>query len=204
MNFISKIPLIAILRGITPEEVLDHAKVLVDAGFEMIEVPTNSPNWLDSIQLLQKTWGDKILIGAGTVTQQAYLDALINCKGKLMVTPNTNPDLIRQAKAAGLQTYIGAFTPSEIYQAIDAGADVIKIFPCVGIDIAYIKAIRAIVPSTQQIYAVGGVTSQNLHQFIALGCQGAGLGSDLYRAGQSVEATKQSAEDFVRAWNEIN
>ncbi|EKT56037.1 2-dehydro-3-deoxy-6-phosphogalactonate aldolase [Providencia burhodogranariea] len=204
MNFIPKIPLIAILRGITPKEVLAHAQVLVDTGFEMIEVPTNSPNWLESIQLLQKEWGDRILIGAGTVTQQAYLDSLINCGGKLMVTPNTNPDLIRQAKLAGLQTYIGAFTPSEIYQAIDAGADVIKIFPCVGIDIAYIKAVRAIVPKQQAIYAVGGVTTQNLYQFIEMGCQGAGLGSDLYCAGQSVEATKKAAEDFVRAWYEIN
>ncbi len=203
MNFIPKIPLVAILRGITPAEVLEHTQVLVDAGFEMIEVPTNSPDWLESVKLLQDRWGDSLLIGAGTVTQERYLDDLIATGAKLMVTPNTNPMLIRKAKAAGLTTCIGAFTPSEIYQAIDAGADVVKIFPCVGVDIAYVKAIRAIVPKDQALYAVGGVTSQNLHQFIAAGCQGAGLGSDLYRAGQAVSVTAKMAQDFVKAWNEV-
>jgi 2-dehydro-3-deoxyphosphogalactonate aldolase len=195
-----KLPLVAILRGITPEEVLEHASGLLAAGFEMIEVPTNSPRWQESVALLQRHYGSKAHIGAGTVIDEDKLDALIASGAPLMVTPNTNPALIRRAKAAGLTTCVGAMTPSEVFAALEAGADIVKVFPAAIMGVGYVRALVSVLPKTTQLYAVGGITPDNLAEYLAAGYHGAGLGSDLYRAGQTAEETLQKAQRFAAAW----
>jgi 2-dehydro-3-deoxyphosphogalactonate aldolase len=195
-----KLPLVAILRGITPEEVLEHASGLLAAGFEMIEVPTNSPRWQESVALLQRHYGTQAHIGAGTVIDDDKLDALIASGASLMVTPNTNPALIRRAKAAGLTTCIGAMTPSEVFAALEAGADIVKVFPAAIMGVDYVRALVSVLPKTTQLYAVGGITPDNLAEYLAAGYHGAGLGSDLYRAGQTAQETLQKAQRFAAAW----
>ncbi|CAI1757864.1 2-dehydro-3-deoxy-6-phosphogalactonate aldolase [Serratia proteamaculans] len=194
------LPLVAILRGITPAEVLEHASGLLEAGFEMIEVPTNSPDWQQSVQLLQQHYGARAHIGAGTVIDDEKLEALIASGAPLMVTPNTDPLLIRRAKAAGLISCVGAMTPSEVFAALAAGADIVKIFPAGALGTGYIRALVSVLPKTTQLYAVGGVTPENLADYLAAGCTGAGLGSDLYRAGQTSEETRHKAGRFAAAW----
>lgn len=196
-----KLPLVAILRGITPEEVLEHARNLLAAGFEMIEVPTNSPRWLESVELLQQHYGSQAHIGAGTVIDDEKLDQLIASGAPLMVTPNTNPALIRRAKAAGLITCIGAMTPSEAFAALQAGADIVKVFPAAIMGADYVRALVSVLPKTTQLYAVGGITPDNLAEYLAAGYQGAGLGSDLYRAGQTADVTLHQAQRFAAAWH---
>lgn len=195
-----KLPLVAILRGITPSEVLEHANTLFEAGFEMIEVPTNSPDWRESVQLLQQHYGSRAHIGAGTVIDNEKLDALIASGAPLMVTPNTDPLLIRRAKAAGLMTCIGAMTPSEVFAALAAGADIVKIFPASVLGVGYIRALVSVLPQGTSLYAVGGITPENLADYLAAGCSGAGLGSDLYRAGQTPDDTRHQARRFAAAY----
>lgn len=195
-----KLPLVAILRGITPSEVLEHANALLEAGFEMIEVPTNSPDWRESVQLLQQHYGARAHIGAGTVIDDEKLDALIASGAPLMVTPNTDPLLIRRAKAAGLMTCIGAMTPSEVFAALAAGADIVKIFPASVLGVGYIRALVSVLPKGTSLYAVGGITPENLADYLAAGCSGAGLGSDLYRAGQTPDDTRHQARRFAAAY----
>lgn len=195
-----KLPLVAILRGITPEEVLEHANGLLAAGFEMIEVPTNSPRWQESVRLLQQQFGNQAQIGAGTVIDDDKLDALIASGAPLMVTPNTNPALIRRAKEAGLITCIGAMTPSEMFAALEAGADIVKVFPASIMGVGYVRALVSVLPKTTQLYAVGGITPDNLAEYLAAGYQGAGLGSDLYRAGQTADETLLKAQRFAAAY----
>lgn len=194
------LPLIAILRGITPDEVIDHAKVLLTHGFTLLEVPTNSPNWQKSVTLLRDYCGANALVGAGTVTTHQLLQDLLELKGQLMVTPNTDPELIRTAKQHRLTTCIGAFTPSEIFRAIHAGADIVKIFPVSSLGVNYVKALTSVVPKNTPLYAVGGVTPDNLADYLEAGCSGAGLGSDLYKAGQSVVETADKAQKFANAY----
>lgn len=198
-----KLPLVAILRGITPDEIIEHSQALVEAGFQMIEVPTNSPNWLESIKLLRQKYNDDVIVGAGTVITMEYLEDLIAAQGQIMVTPNTNPELIRKAKGHNLLTCIGALTPTEIFSALQAGADIVKIFPATALDLDYIKAVRPVVGKEVSLYAVGGVTTENLADYIRVGYNGVGLGSDLYKAGQSVARTKEMALKYVQAWEAI-
>ncbi|MBP1130398.1 MULTISPECIES: 2-dehydro-3-deoxy-6-phosphogalactonate aldolase [Serratia] len=195
-----KLPLVAILRGITPPEVLEHAAALLEAGFDMIEVPTNSPDWRQSVQLLQQHYGGRAQIGAGTVVDDEKLDALIASGASLMVTPNTDPGLIRRAKAAGLMTCIGAMTPSEMFAALAAGADTVKVFPASVLGVSYIGALASVLPKGTSLYAVGGITPENLADYLAAGCSGAGLGSDLYRAGQTPDVTRHQARRFAAAY----
>lgn len=206
MNYPTDFPLIAILRGILPHEILGHTEALVQNGFKIIEVPTNSPNWQESLAILIAHYANHpdIIIGAGTVTSDALLDTLIEVGGKIMVTPNLDPALIQKAKKNGMLTCPGALTPSEIFAGINAGADIIKIFPVTAFPQDYIKAIRSVVPKTQRIFAVGGITTDNLQSYYQMGYQGFGLGSDLYRAGQSVESTLEKAHKYAQKWQEID
>lgn len=198
-----KLPFVAILRGIRPDEVIKHSVTLVDEGFEIIEVPTNSPKWHDSVKILQSYWQDKILIGAGTVITSTHVELLVNSHAKLMVSPNMDIQLIAQAKAHGLTTCIGAFSPSEVIAAQQAGVDIIKIFPASVLGSAYIKAMRSVLAKEQLVYAVGGITSNNLNEYYNAGCQGFGLGSDLYKAEQTVDQTRHKARAFIQAWENI-
>ena len=202
MSWNTELPLIAILRGITPQEVADHVQTLLQAGFDAIEIPMNSPDWQQSIGDMVKKYGDRALIGAGTVLQSTQVDELARLGGKLVVTPNTQPTVIRRAVELGMTVCAGCATASEAFNALEAGAQALKIFPSVSFGPDYIKALKAVLPPQVPVFAVGGITPENLHQYLAAGCAGAGLGGDLYRAGQSVERTAQQAAAFVRAYKE--
>lgn len=200
MTWTTHLPLIAILRGIRPDEVLAHTQALVDAGFDAIEIPLNSPDWAQSVQLAARAFGDRALIGAGTVLRPEDVDLMFAAGGKLVVTPNTHTPVIRAAVRAGLVTCIGCMTATEAFAALDAGAQALKIFPAGALGPGYVRALKAVLPSEVPVFAVGGITPENLVDYLAAGCIGAGLGSDLYRPGQPVGRTAERARAFVTAY----
>ncbi|PWC19562.1 2-dehydro-3-deoxy-6-phosphogalactonate aldolase [Brenneria corticis] len=202
MSWNTSLPLIAILRGITPDEVLDHVAALLDAGFDTVEIPLNSPQPYQSIQLAVEHFGGRALIGAGTVLQPEQVNELHKIGAKLVVTPNINPAVIRRAVDYGMTVCPGCATATEAFNALDAGAQALKIFPSVAFGPGYIKALKAVLPPAIPVFAVGGVTPENLADYLGAGCIGAGLGSDLYRAGQSVDVTAQQAHAFVKAYKD--
>jgi 2-dehydro-3-deoxyphosphogalactonate aldolase len=201
MKWPTQLPLIAILRGIRPDDVLSHAQALVDAGFDAIEVPLNSPDWQSSLQKLSAGFGDKTLLGGGTVLAPDEVDAIVCLGGKLVVTPNTRPILIAHAVKQGLYVAAGFSTASEAFDAVDAGAHALKLFPATTFGASHVKAIKAILPPIP-IFAVGGITPSNLGEYLSAGCFGAGLGSDLYKPGQDVSKTKHMALAFINAYKD--
>ena len=198
------LPLVAILRGIRPEEAREHIGELVAAGFDAIEIPLNSPDWQQSIGDAVTTFGDRALVGAGTVLTDALVDAVADLGGKLVVTPNTDETVIRRSRARDLYTSIGFATPSEAFVALKAGAQSLKLFPSTSFGPAYVKAIRAVLPKDLPLLAVGGVTPDNLGAFLDAGCIGAGLGSDLYKPGQPASRTRQQADAFIQAYRQYH
>lgn len=202
MQWQTKLPLIAILRGITPDEAHDHVAAVLDAGFDAVEIPLNSPEWEKSIPAIVKAFGDRALIGAGTVLKPEQVDQLATMGCQLIVTPNIQPEVIRRAVSYGMTVCPGCATASEAFTALEAGAQNLKIFPSSAFGPDYIKALKAVLPPDVPVFAVGGVTPENLAQWLNAGCTGAGLGSDLYRAGQSVGRTAQQAAAFVKAYQE--
>ncbi|ENL1649946.1 TPA: 2-dehydro-3-deoxy-6-phosphogalactonate aldolase [Raoultella ornithinolytica] len=202
MQWQTKIPLIAILRGVTPEEALAHVGAVINAGFDVVEIPLNSPRWQQSIPAIVEAFGEQALIGAGTVLQPEQVDELAKMGCRLIVTPNIQADVIRRAVGYGMTVCPGCATATEAFTALDAGAQALKVFPSSAFGPDYIKALKAVLPPEIPVFAVGGVTPENLSQWIDAGCAGAGLGSDLYRAGQSVERTVQQATAFVKAYRE--
>ncbi|EPP6261088.1 2-dehydro-3-deoxy-6-phosphogalactonate aldolase [Cronobacter sakazakii] len=202
MQWHNKLPLIAILRGITPDEAHDHVAAVIDAGFEAVEIPLNSPDWRTSIAAMVNAFGDRALIGAGTVLKPVQVDELAEIGSKLVVTPNIQPEVIRRAVSFGMTVCPGCATATEAFNAIEAGAQALKIFPSSAFGPDYIKALKAVLPPEIPVFAVGGVTPENLAVWLNAGCIGAGLGSDLYRAGQPVERTAAQAKAFVKAYRE--
>ncbi|VYU13932.1 2-dehydro-3-deoxy-6-phosphogalactonate aldolase [Metakosakonia massiliensis] len=202
MQWQTNLPLIAILRGITPDEAIAHVGAVLDAGFDAVEIPLNSPEWEKSIPAVVQVYGDRALIGAGTVLKPEQVDQLAQMGCKLIVTPNIQPEVIRRAVSYGMTVCPGCATASEAFNALEAGAQALKIFPSSAFGPAYIKALKAVLPPEIPVFAVGGVTPENLGQWLDAGCVGAGLGSDLYRAGQTVERTAQQATAFVKAYQE--
>jgi 2-dehydro-3-deoxyphosphogalactonate aldolase len=199
----AELPFIAILRGIKPDEILDHARELAAQRFFAIEVPTNSPDWTTSVSRLADAFRGGPLVGAGTVLRRGDVDALAATGAELMVTPNTDPDLVTYGKTKGLRAVIGAMTPSEALAAVHAGADALKIFPASVVGHGFARILKAVLPVDVPLYAVGGVTPTNLSDYTNGGWAGFGLGSELYRPGQSVEDTRASAAKFRRAWEEL-
>jgi 2-dehydro-3-deoxyphosphogalactonate aldolase len=200
MDWPTPLPLIAILRGIRPDEALAHAQALVDAGFDTIEIPLNSPDWALSVRRVADAFGARALIGGGTVLRNEDADALAAAGGKLVVTPNTRPSLIAHAVGRGLHVAAGFATASEAFDALDAGAQALKLFPATTYGPSHVKALRAVLPPVP-LLAVGGITPENLGEYLRAGCTGAGLGSDLYRPGQDASRTAAQARAFVAAWN---
>jgi 2-dehydro-3-deoxyphosphogalactonate aldolase len=200
MDWPTPLPLIAILRGIRPDEALAHAQALVDAGFDAIEIPLNSPDWALSVRRVADAFGARALIGGGTVLRNEDADALAAAGGKLAVTPNTRPSLIAHAVGRGLHVAAGFATASEAFDALDAGAHALKLFPATTYGPGHVKALRAVLPPVP-LLAVGGITPENLGEYLRSGCTGAGLGSDLYRPGQDVSRTAAQARAFVAAWH---
>lgn len=202
MQWQTTLPLIAILRGVTPEEALAHVGAVIDAGFDAVEIPLNSPRWQQSIPAVVQAFGSRALIGAGTVLQPEQVDELAKMGCRLIVTPNIQAEVIRRAVGYGMTVCPGCATATEAFTALDAGAQALKVFPSSAFGPEYIKALKAVLPPDVPVFAVGGVTPENLAQWIKAGCAGAGLGSDLYRAGQPVERTVQQATAFVKAYRE--
>lgn len=194
------LPLIAILRGIRPDEILPVGRALFEAGFRLIEIPLNSPDPLDSIRLLAAELGDRAHVGAGTVLRPDQVNAVASAGGTLIVSPNANPDVIRATKAAGLLSFPGVATPTEGFAALEAGADGLKLFPAEQIGPAVVKAWRAVFPSDVPLVPVGGITPDTMASFVAAGASGFGLGSALYKPGHTADQVRASAAAYVAAW----
>ena len=200
---LESLPLVAILRGLTPDECVEVGEALVVAGFLCLEVPLNSPCPLDSIRRLRQALGDRAIVGAGTVlTPQAVRD-VAEAGGQIVISPNTNPDVITAAKAAGLISFPAFFTPSEAFAAIDAGADALKLFPAETAGPGTLKAMKAVLPKTTPVFPVGGIEPGNVGAWRAAGADGFGLGSALYRPGWSAAEVRAAAEAFVAAWRAV-
>lgn len=195
------LPLIAILRGIRPDEVPAHAEALIAEGFDTIEVPLNSPDWVASVQTLARRFGADVLVGGGTVLREHEADALQAAGARLMVTPHTRPALIGHAVQRGLLVCAGFATASEAFAALDAGAQALKLFPATTFGPGHVKALRAVLPPVP-LFAVGGITPENLGEYLRAGCTGAGLGSDLFRPGQAAARTRAQARAFVAAYRD--
>ncbi len=193
--------LIAILRGITPAEVLDHAAALLDAGIEAIEVPLNSPEPWDSIARLLDRYGAQARVGAGTVLTVAQVQRLAGMGARLVVSPDCNPAVIAATRAAGMESWPGVMTPTECLSAIAAGATGLKLFPASIIGPGGLAAIRAVLPPALPVYAVGGAGPDDFAAWRAAGAAGFGLGSALYRPGQTPQQTAAAAAAVVAAWD---
>lgn len=196
----TSLPLIAILRGVSPDEAVGIAEAVFDAGFRVIEVPLNSPEPFESIRRLADRFGDRARIGAGTVLGVRQVQDVAAAGGTLIVSPNTAPDVIRATKAAGLWSMPGAATPTEGFTALDAGADMLKLFPAEQIGPGVVKAWRAVFPRDLPMVPTGGVSPENMAAFVAAGVSGFGLGSALYKPGMSPADVRRTAETFVAAW----
>ena len=196
------LPLIAILRGITPPEAAAIGDALVAAGITTIEVPLNSPDPLGSIAALAQHLGDSATIGAGTVLSVGQVDAVADVGGQIVVSPNCNPAVIAATKARGLQSWPGVFTPTECFAALDAGADGLKLFPGSMAGTGGLAAMRAILPPGTLVYAVGGAGADNFGDWIAASADGFGLGSALYKPGMTAAEVGARATDIVSAYRE--
>lgn len=200
---LDRCPLVAILRGVRPDEVEAIADAIVEAGFAMIEVPLNSPDPIESISRLARRYGPDILIGAGTVLSVADVAAVGAAGGRLIVAPNSNVDVIAAAVSDGMICLPGYFTPTEAFAALAAGATGLKLFPADAASPALAKAHRAVLPRTTPLLAVGGVTLDNLGDWAAAGANGAGLGSTLYTAGATAAEVGTRAQAFAARAQQI-
>ena len=196
---LAQLPLIAILRGLTPAEAPAIGQALVDSGFAIIEVPLNSPEPLQSIRNLSALYPDT-LIGAGTVLNAQQVKDVHAAGGRLVVAPNFNPAVVAQALALGMVVLPGVATPSEAFAALDAGAHGLKLFPAEMVSPATVKAMRAVLPAHAALMPVGGITPDNMAAYRSAGANGFGLGSALYAPGRPAAQMQAQAAAFVRAW----
>jgi 2-dehydro-3-deoxyphosphogalactonate aldolase len=197
-------PLIAILRGVTPDEADSIAEVIVEAGFGAIEVPLNSPDPLVSIELIARLFGEKVLVGAGTVLEPREVDEVAEAGARLVVAPNADHAVIERALKLGLLAVPGVATPTEAFAALKAGASGLKLFPGEAIGPEVVRAWRSVLPKATQLYPVGGVTSERIGPYRRAGADGFGIGSALYKPGASLEQVSDAARAFVRAWQEAS
>ena len=195
----AQLPLIAILRGLTPAEAPAIGETLVSSGFAIIEVPLNSPDPLHSITALTRQF-PQALIGAGTVLNAQQVQDVHGAGGRLVVAPNFNPAVVAQALALNMVVLPGVATPTEAFAALDAGAHGLKLFPAEMITPATVKALRAVLPKSAALMPVGGITSVNMTAYRTAGASGFGLGSALYAPGRSPAQVQEMAQAFVRAW----
>lgn len=192
-------PLIAILRGVQPDDCLAIGQALADAGFTIIEVPLNSPEPYESIGLLARALGDRALIGAGTVTRPRQVDEVAQAGGRLIVMPHTNVQVVVEAKALTLTALPGFATPTEAFAALDAGADGLKLFPAEAYPPRVLRSLRAVLPKEVPILPVGSITVENMGEYWAAGANGFGLGSALYKPGATPEEVGKTATRFKAA-----
>ena len=202
-SYLKQKPLVAILRGIQPKEVIDIANVLVDSGFSIIEVPLNSPDPLKSISLLADKFEDKILIGAGTVLHKTDVKDVKSAGARLVVTPHANSEVIASAKDLELICIPGFATPTEAFSMINLGADALKLFPAESALPEVLKSINAVLPKSIPILPVGGITPEKMRSYIIAGASGFWLGSALYKAGASAKDALEKAKKFNTAIEQL-
>ena len=195
-GWLKRWPLVAILRGIKPAEVLDIGAVLVETGFCIIEVPLNSPEPLASIIRLSKRFGDNVLIGAGTVTDREQVQKVADAGGRIIVMPHADERIVEAARQRNLYAVPGFASATEGIRMIEAGADAIKLFPAEANPPKVLKALRAVLPKEMPVLPVGGITTNNMKEYWDAGADGFGLGSALYKPGDTAATVAQSAADF--------
>lgn len=200
---LSDLPLVAILRGVTPGEVDGIGAALFEAGFRAIEVPLNSPQPFDSIRILADRFGADALIGAGTVLDRADVARVQAAGGRLIVMPHADVEVVAEAKRLGLVCAPGAATPTEAFAVLKAGADAVKIFPAEAVPPAVVKAWRAVVPAAVPLIAVGGITPDRMAVYRDAGTTGFGLGSALYKPGMTAAEVRATAAAFADAWQAL-
>ena len=196
-------PIIAILRGISPDEAVPAVETLLDAGISWIEVPLNSPEPMQSIAAMSDAYGDKAVIGAGTVLTPDQVADVAAAGGQLIVSPNCDPDVIKATKALGLQSWPGVFSPTEAFAALAAGADGLKLFPGSMAGPSGLKALRAVLPKKTLVYPVGGAGVSNFAAWRAAGADGFGIGTALYVPGLTLRELRERAEAIVTAWDAL-
>lgn len=196
-RYLDECPLIAIVRGITPDEAVAVGEAVQEGGIRIIEVPLNSPDPLKSIELLATKFGDSMLVGAGTVLTTREVAQVRDAGGRIIVSPDTNPGVVATAAEAGLVSSPGYFTPSEAFAAIRAGATSLKLFPAEGATPSLLKAHLAVLPRGIPLLPVGGIKPDNMKPWLDAGATGFGLGSGLYKPGQSAADTLAKARAYV-------
>ncbi|MDR5901730.1 MULTISPECIES: 2-dehydro-3-deoxy-6-phosphogalactonate aldolase [Halomonas] len=194
------LPLIGILRGVTPDEAVAVGEAVLAAGITTLEVPLNSPDPLESIRRLADTLGDRALVGAGTVLTPSQVRDVFAAGGRLVVSPNCRPAVIEESRRLDMQSWPGIVTPSEAFDALEAGASGLKLFPAIQVGLEGMQAMRAVLPTGTRLYAVGGIGVDNFAAWRSAGIDGAGLGSALYRPGQSPAVVGEQAQALVAAW----
>jgi 2-dehydro-3-deoxyphosphogalactonate aldolase len=197
--YLDPLPLIAVLRGISPEEVDDVAGALVDAGFRILEVPLNSPRPYDSIRRLAQVHGARCLIGAGTVLRVQDVARVREAGGAIVVMPHADLEVVREAKRQGMVCVPGVATPTEAFAALAAGADALKMFPAEALPPAALRAWRAVLPKDALVFAVGGMKPDNLDAYWAAGASGFGTGSNLYKPGTPAGVVREVASAYAAA-----
>ena len=200
LETLDALPLIAILRGLTPEEAPAVGDALVEAGFRVLEVPLNSPRPLDSIRILAERFEGRALVGAGTVLTPQAARQVAEAKGRLIISPNMDPAVIAETRRLGLLSLPGIFTPTEAFGALATGAHALKLFPAEIAGPAGLKALRAVLPPDKRLYAVGGVAPDTLADWRRAGASGFGIGSALYKPGMGAGDVGERARAFVAAW----
>lgn len=198
-RWLRQCPLIAILRSIRPDEVESVAAALERSGIVIIEVPLNSPEPIESIRRLAKAFGERLLIGAGTVLGEDQVAEIANVGGRLIVTPHADPAVARAAKRYGLFAVPGFFTPAEAFAMLAAGADALKLFPAEAASPAVLRALRAVLPAGTMMMPVGGIDANTIPAWRAAGADGFGIGSAVYRPGDTVEIVERKARELVAA-----
>jgi 2-dehydro-3-deoxyphosphogalactonate aldolase len=197
--WLARSPLVAILRGVQPDEVEAICSALERAGISIVEVPLNSPRPLESISILSRSFGDRMLIGAGTLTSPEQVEEVAAAGGRLIVTPHADTAIVRAAKRAGLFACPGFFNPTEAFALLDAGADAIKLFPAEVLGPPMLKALRAVLPASAMVIPVGGVDADQIAPWMAAGALGLGVGSSVYKVGDNAVVVEVKARTLVAA-----
>lgn len=192
-------PLVAIMRGVKPSEVIACAEAIVAAGWRVLEVPLNSPDPLDSIARLAAHFGDRVLVGAGTVLSAQDVEAVAAAGGRLVVAPNTDAAVVGAALGRGMVMLPGVYTPTEAFEAYRLGARYLKLFPADSLGPAYIRAIRSVLPRDAHIVPTGGVSAETIADFHAAGSRAYGIGTQVYKPGMDVAEISRRAQVLAQA-----
>lgn len=203
-SYLARCPLVAILRGVTPDEVVDVALALEEQGFAIVEVPLNSPRPLDSIARLAAAVGDRLLVGAGTVIEPDSVDDVLAAGGRLIVMPHADAAVVERAKSLGAVAVPGFATPGEAFAMLRAGADALKLFPAEAAPPPVLKAMRAVLPKQVPVLPVGGIMPESMEAYLQAGATGFGLGSALYKPGDTASQVAEKAKAFQAVWMKLS